>query len=740
MTSPTDPVAPDDAALRDVALTRHEYDLAFDTLDRAPNAVELGIIGGMWSEHCGYQHSRPLLRRFPGTGPQVLVGPGQENAGAVDIGDGLAIVMKVESHNHPSAVEPFQGAATGVGGILRDIFTMGARPIAILDSLRFGSLSDARSRFLANGVVGGIAWYGNCVGVPTVGGEIGVAPCYSGNPLVNAMCAGLIRHEDLTSAAASGPGNPLILVGADTGRDGIHGATFASVEDPEASHRGVVQVGNPFMEKLLLEACLEALGTGGVAGLQDLGATGLTSAVIEAADRGGCGVTLDVARVSRRAVGMTPYEVMLSESQERMLVIAHAGREDEVRAIFTKWGLHSDVIGHVATGRDVRVTEGSVDVARLPVSMLVDAPTYAFPVERPAYLDDVQRLDVAEVPEPTDLSETFLALLGAPNVASRRGVYRQYDHMVGTHTIGPPGGDAAVLRIKGTDRAIALCTDGNSRHCYLDPFNGGAMAVAEAARNVSCTGATPLAITNCLNFGSPEDPAVYYQLARVVDGMTAACNAIGTPVISGNVSLYNESGDRAIWPTPVVGMLGLLEEADASCGIALGAEGSIVGLLGDTPPALDGSEYLAVVHGQVAGAPAIDLEVERSVQSVLRDLIQAGLLVSAHDCSDGGLAVAVAESAFAGGIGVDLELDSSHQRADVALFGEAPSRIVISTTAESWPAVERLAAAAGVAARALGSVGGDRLRIGNVDVALDEAYRAWDQGLDAALAGRQPNG
>ncbi len=594
MTSPTDPVAPDDAALRDVALTRHEYDLAFDILDRAPNAVELGIIGGMWSEHCGYQHSRPLLRRFPGTGPQVLVGPGQENAGAVDIGDGLAIVMKVESHNHPSAVEPFQGAATGVGGILRDIFTMGARPIAILDSLRFGSLSDARSRFLANGVVGGIAWYGNCVGVPTVGGEIGVAPCYSGNPLVNAMCAGLIRHEDLTSAAASGPGNPLILVGADTGRDGIHGATFASVEDPEASHRGVVQVGNPFMEKLLLEACLEALGTGGVAGLQDLGATGLTSAVIEAADRGGCGVTLDVARVSRRAVGMTPYEVMLSESQERMLVVAHAGREDAVRAIFTKWGLHSDVIGHVATGRDVCVTEGSVDVARLPVSMLVDAPTYAFPVERPAYLDDVQRLDVGEVPEPTDLSETFLALLGAPNVASRRGVYRQYDHMVGTHTIGPPGGDAAVLRIKGTDRAIALCTDGNSRHCYLDPFNGGAMAVAEAARNVSCTGATPLAITNCLNFGSPEDPAVYYQLARVIDGMTAACNAIGTPVISGNVSLYNESGDGAIWPTPVVGMLGLLEEADASCGIALGAEGNIVGLLGDTPPALDGSEYLAV--------------------------------------------------------------------------------------------------------------------------------------------------
>ena len=740
MTAPIDRAVPDDATLRDVALTRDEYHLAFDMLDRAPNSVELGIIGGMWSEHCGYQHSRPLLRRFPGSGPRVLVGPGEENAGAVDIGDGLAIVMKIESHNHPSAVEPFQGAATGVGGILRDIFTMGARPIAILDSLRFGSLGDARSRFLANGVVGGIAWYGNCVGVPTVGGEIQVAPCYAGNPLVNAMCAGLIRHEDLTSAAASGPGNPLILVGTDTGRDGIHGATFASVEDPEASHRGVVQVGNPFMEKLLLEACLEALRTGGVAGLQDLGATGLTSAVVEAADRGGCGVTIDVGRVSRRADRMTPYEIMLSESQERMLVVAHAGREDEVRAIFTKWGLHSDVIGHVADGRDVRVTEGSTDVAQLPASMLVDAPTYTFPVERPAYLDDVQQLNVEDVPEPEDLTETFLTMVAAPNIASRRGVYRQYDHMVGTHTIGPPGGDAAVMRIKGTDRAIALCTDGNARHCYLDPFHGGAMAVAEAARNVSCTGAAPLALTNCLNFGSPEDPVVYYQLARVIDGMTAACEALGTPVISGNVSLYNESGGGAIWPTPVVGMLGLLERADSSCGIGFGAKGDIVGLLGDTPPALDGSEYLAVVHGQVAGAPTIDLAAELAVQTLLRDLIQAELLVSAHDCSDGGLAVAVAECAFAGDIGVDLELNSPHQREDVALFGEAPSRVVISATGADWAAAEDRAAAAGVPLRALGRVGGDRLRLGQVDVSLDEAYRAWDQGLDAALAGRQANG
>ena len=739
MSSTADPAGPDDATLREVALTRDEYERALDMLDRKPNDVELGIIGGMWSEHCGYKHSRPLLGRFPGSGPQVLIGPGHENAGAVDIGDGLAIVMKIESHNHPSAVEPFQGAATGVGGILRDIFTMGARPIALLNSLRFGSFGDARSRFLARGVVGGIAWYGNCIGVPTVGGEIGVAECYAGNPLVNAMCAGLIRHEDLTSATATGDGNSLILVGADTGRDGIHGATFASVEDPETSHKGVVQVGNPFMEKLLLEACLEALETDGVAGLQDLGATGLTSAVIEAADRGNSGVEVDVGQVSRRASSMTPYEIMLSESQERMLVIAHTERENDVRAVFTKWGLHSDVIGHVVTGNDVRITESGMNVAKLPVQMLADAPTYEFPVERPAYLDKVQEL-ADNVPEPTDLSETFLALLAAPSIASRRSVYRQYDHMVGTNTVGSPGGDAAVLRIKGTKRAVALCTDGNARHCYLDPFQGGAMAVAEAARNVSCTGATPIAITNCLNFGSPEDPAVYYQLARVIDGMSASCKALKTPVVSGNVSLYNESGGSAIWPTPVVGMLGLLERAETARGIGFEYEGDVVVLLGDMTPKLDGSEYLAVVHRRVAGAPTIDLDVERSVQRLLRELIAEGSVVSAHDCSDGGLAVALAECSFAGGVGVDVDVDLAGTRVDVALFGEAPSRIVISTRATEWPKIEKRARNAGVAVRALGHVGGDRLRIGPVNIAFEPGFEAWDRGLERALAGQHAAG
>ena len=612
MTAPTDRAVPDDATLREVALTRDEYHQAFDLLDRAPNAVELGIIGGMWSEHCGYKHSRPLLRRFPGSGPQVLIGPGEENAGAVDIGDGLAIVMKVESHNHPSAVEPFQGAATGVGGILRDIFTMGARPIAILDSLRFGSLDDARSRFLANGVVGGIAWYGNCVGVPTVGGEIQVAPCYAGNPLVNAMCAGLIRHEDLTSAAASGPGNPLILVGTDTGRDGIHGATFASVEDPEASHRGVVQVGNPFMEKLLLEACLEALTTGGVAGLQDLGATGLTSATIEAAERGGCGVTIDVARVSRRADRMTPYEVMLSESQERMLVVAHAGREDDVRAVFTKWGLHSDVIGHVAEGQDVRVTEGSVDVARLPVSMLVDAPTYEFPVERPAYLDHAQQLNVEDVPEPESLSGTFLTMLASPNVASRRGVYRQYDHMVGTRTMGPPGGDAAVMRIKGT----------RSRHRAVHRRQRAALLPGPVPRRRHGCGRGRAQRVLHRRHAARDHQLPQLRLAGRPGGLLPA-GARDRRHDRGLRSARHAGDQRQREPLQRIRRPGHL--ADARGRHARPARTGRHALrhrvrrsrrprsdlLGSTRrPTLDGSEYLATIHGRVAGTPAIDLDEE----------------------------------------------------------------------------------------------------------------------------------
>ncbi len=732
---------PSDETLREVALTRDEYHYAADLLDRPPNPVELGIIGGMWSEHCGYKHSRPLLSRLPSEGPQVLIGPGEENAGAVDIGHGLAIVMKVESHNHPSAVEPFQGAATGVGGILRDIFTMGARPIAILDSLRFGPLDDRRGRYLANGIVGGIAWYGNCMGVPTVGGEVYVSGAYRGNPLVNAMCVGLIEHSQLTSAAASGVGNELILVGADTGRDGIHGATFASVDDPEASHRGVVQVGNPFMEKLLLEACLEVLQTtDAVLGLQDLGATGLTSSSVESAGRGGTGVALHLEHVARRASGMTPYEVMLSESQERMLVVAARGRAAEVQEVFTKWGLHSDVIGEVTESGLLEVIDNGRPAATLPIEMLTDAPTYTYPVERPAYLDEVESLALGALPEPNDPTDAFLQLLASPNIASRRPIYRQYDHMVGANTVIVPGGDAALLRVKGTPLGVAVATDGNGRTTYLDPFVGGAAAVAESARNVSCTGARPLAFTNCLNFGSPEQPAAYYQLSRAIDGMSAAARALETPVISGNVSLYNESGGEAIWPTPVVGMLGVLDELDRRCGAGFTADGDEIAVLGAGRPRLDGSEYLSVAHGQVAGRPEINLVNEVAVQRLVRELITARLLSSAHDCSDGGLAVALAESAFAGGRGVrapDLPIPG---RLDEALFGESQSRIVVSYPPLAAAAVAAAAATLSVPISPVGKVGGDRLCIGPIDVSLAHAEQVWSQGLELALAGHAPPG
>jgi phosphoribosylformylglycinamidine synthase II len=724
---------PGDETLREVALTNEEYDEACRRLGRPPNSLELGVIGGMWSEHCGYQHSRPLLKRFPTEGPRVLVGAGEENAGAVDIGDGWAIVMKVESHNHPSAVEPFQGAATGVGGILRDIFTMGARPIALLDSLRFGSLESRRSRHLAQGIIDGIGWYGNCVGVPTVGGEVQVDAAYDGNPLVNAMCVGLIRHEDLKSAGASGVGNTVILFGADTGRDGLHGATFASLEDPEASHRGVVQVGDPFMEKLLIEACLEVLRKPALVGLQDLGATGLTSSTVEAADHGEGGISIDVDQVPRRTEGLTPYEIMLSESQERMLAIVERGQEAEITEVFDRWGLHSATIGEVSDTGSLRVQAEGEIVAELSIKALVDAPTYSLPIERPAYLDVVQALDVTVLAQPDDWNATFLDMLAAPNIASRGAVFRRYDHMVGTNTVVQPGGDAAVLRIKGTSRGVAISTDGNGRFCFLDPREGGRIAVAEGARNVSCVGALPIAVTNCLNFGSPDDPAVYYQLTEAIEGISEACEAFGIPVVSGNVSLYNQSADQPIWPTPVVGMLGLLEDLARRCDIGFQAEGDVVLLLGEPAADLAGSEYLSHRHGVVGGRPSVDLEAEVALQRLLRDAIGLGLLRSAHDCSDGGLAVTLAESAFRSGIGVscpDLALGS---RLDAALFGEAQSRVVVSAAREESTALERLAAEARVPCARIGTVGGDDLALDRISVSLVDAEAAWSDGLATAL-------
>ncbi|MCS6800876.1 MAG: phosphoribosylformylglycinamidine synthase subunit PurL [Chloroflexota bacterium] len=734
-------MAIDPTALAEVALTENEYQRIVARLGREPNALELGIFGAMWSEHCGYKHSKPLLRQLPkrSAATRVLVEAGEENAGAVDIGEGLAVVFKVESHNHPSAIEPYQGAATGVGGIVRDIFTMGARPIALLNSLRFGPLDDPRNRYLFHGVVAGISGYGNCLGIPDVGGEIQFGRPYSGNPLVNAMCVGLVRQQDLIRARASGAGNTLLLVGADTGRDGIHGATFASadLDETAAERRPAVQVGNPFLEKLLLEACLEVLGNPAVVGMQDLGAAGLTSATVESAAKGGAGVEIDVALVPRREEGMTPYEVMLSESQERMLVIVRAGHEAEVIRVFERWGLHAAPVGKVTdTGRLV-VREGEQIVADLPIAALVDPPQYRYDVRAPAYLASVHQLEVAALPARAP-SADLLDLLGSPNIASRRPVYRQYDHQVQNNTVVLPGeGDAAVLRIKGTRRGIALSIDGNGRHCYLDPFAGGARAVAEAARNVVCAGARPLALTNCLNFGNPERPEIYFQLAQAIAGMAAACEALDLPVVSGNVSLYNESEQGAVYPTPIVGVVGLLDEIDQRLTAAFQREGDLVLLIGDLDPGLDslaGSEWLELRHGLVRGRPTIDLARERAVQQTVLEAARAKLLASAHDCSDGGLAVALAESCILGNVGLAAPI-ALPSRPEGVLFGEAASRIVVSTRPEHADRVLALAAAQGVPATILGTVGGDSLTLGEIiHLPLTELRDRWENGLRRALS------
>ena len=744
---PTEPIIDpvheySDADLRAVALTRAEYMLIVDLLGRVPNDVELGIFGAMWSEHCGYKNSRPLLKRFPTTGERVLLGPGAENAGAIDAGSGMAVVFKIESHNHPSAVEPFEGAATGVGGILRDIFTMGAWPIAILDSLRFGRPDDARTRYLFGGVVGGIGHYGNCMGIPTVGGEVAFDARYQANPLVNAMCVGIVPKDKILPARATGVGNPVLLVGADTGRDGIHGATFASVTDPNATQRSAVQVGNPFMEKLLLEACLELRDTGWLVGLQDLGAAGLTSSTVEAAHKGQHGLEIDVAQVARRESGMQPYEIMLSESQERMLVIAQRGHEDDIRAVFRKWGLHSDLIGTVIAEPVLRVREGEAVVAEIPTDLLTDqCPTYTRVGELDAQLAERWAIDYRALDLTGDLAATLLTLLGSPNIASRRSIYQTYDHMVGNNTMVAPGTDAAVLRLRTEDdretgTSLALATDGNGRLVWLDPFNGGALAVAEAARNCACTGATPVALTNCLNFGNPEKPKIYAELSLAIDGMAAAARALHTPVVSGNVSLYNETGGTAIYPTPIIGMVGLLEDGRAPLPSAAGAPGDIIALVGpwrDDLADLGGSTYLDEIHHIVAGRPAqIDLATEAAVQRLVIDAHAGQLLRSAHDCSDGGLGVALAEWCIWSGQGVQ-GADLALEQPVAVLFGEAPSRIVVAVAADQWAPFSDLAEARGVALTRLGTVGGDRLRALGMDVAVGDLRDRWENGLTGAL-------
>ena len=700
------------ALVAEHGLTSDEYGRLVDMLGRTPTFTELGIVSALWSEHCSYKHSRPLLRTLPTKAPYVLQGPG-ENAGVIAIGDGMAVAFKIESHNHPSAVEPYQGAATGVGGILRDVFTMGARPIALLNSLRFGSLDSARVRYLFAGVVKGIGDYGNCVGIPTVAGEVVFDAAYEGNPLVNAMCVGLLREEELMLAVAQGVGNPIIAVGARTGRDGIHGASFASEDLSEASDakRPRVQVGDPFTEKLLLEASLELIRSGHIVAIQDMGAAGLTSSSAEMAARGDVGVTIDTSLVPAREAGMTPYELLLSESQERMLVVALKGHEDDVRAILEKWDLTAAVIGEVIAEPVYRVTEGDRVVAEFPgIRLVTDCPTYE-PEARES--DDIRARRerdvhaIAERPEEADPRWTLERLLTSPTIASKRWVFQQYDHTVRTGTVVGPGGDAAVVRIRGTDRAIALKTDCNGRYAYLDPREGARIAVAEAARNVACAGGRPMAITNNLNFGNPKRPEVYFQLREAVAGMKEACEALGTPVTGGNVSLYNENPTGAVYPTPVIGMVGLVDSLAHITRSAFSTAGDAIILLGENTDELGGSEYLARVHDVVAGRPPrCDLAGERAVVAVLLEAIRDGTVRSAHDCADGGLAVALAECVMMErsqptSARIDLSAWRSLPRRAL-LFGEAQGRVIVSTPDPD--AVLAIASRHRVPARRIGEV------------------------------------
>jgi len=708
---PGDPIITP-ALVAEHGLTTDEYDRLVAMLGRTPTFTELGIVSALWSEHCSYKHSRPLLRTLPTSAPHVLQGPG-ENAGVIAIGDGMAVAFKIESHNHPSAVEPYQGAATGVGGILRDVFTMGARPVALLNSLRFGSLDSARVRYLFAGCVKGIGDYGNCVGIPTVAGEVVFDPAYEGNPLVNAMCVGLLKESELMRAVAQGVGNPIIAVGARTGRDGIHGASFASEDLSEGSDakRPRVQVGDPFTEKLLLEASLELIHSGHIVAIQDMGAAGLTSSSAEMAARGDVGVVIDTLKVPAREEGMTPYELLLSESQERMLVVAKKGREEQVRAILEKWDLTAAVIGEVIAEPVYRVVEGDRVVAEFPgIRLVTDCPTYE-PEARES--DDIRRrrernVDaIAERPKEVDPVWTLEELLRSPTIASKRWVFQQYDHTIRTSTVIGPGGDAAVVRIRGTDRAIALKTDCNGRYTYLDPREGARIAVAEAARNVACTGARPMAITNNLNFGNPKRPEVYYQLREAVAGMAEACTALGTPVTGGNVSLYNENPSGAVYPTPVIGMVGLVESLAHVTRSAFSTAGDTIVLLGDNTAEIGGSEYLQRIHDTVAGhPPRCDLTAERKLIDALLEAIREGAVRSAHDTADGGLAVALAECvmmdrACATGAEVDLGKWSSLPLRAL-LFGEAQGRVVVSTPDPQ--AVLATAARHGVPASTIGTV------------------------------------
>ncbi len=741
------------ALVREHGLSDDEYRRVQDILGREPTYTELGVFSAMWSEHCGYKSSRLVLRGLPTDGPHVLQGPG-ENAGAVDVGDGYAVVFKIESHNHPSAVEPYQGAATGVGGILRDIFTMGARPIAMLDSLRFGSLDKGRNRYLFDGVVRGIGDYGNCVGIPTVAGEVYFDDAYEANPLVNAMCVGITRADSLVRAVASGVGNPVLAVGSRTGRDGIHGATFASEElgDDTQDSRPQVQVGDPFTEKLLLEATLELLERGLVVAIQDMGAAGVTSSASEMAARGGTGIEIDVARVPVRQAAMTPYEILLSESQERMLLVAEPKNEAAVREVLEKWDLEAEVVGRVTDDGQFRVLEGERLVANIPVTGLVnECPVYDHPALESPAIAELRKSDTRTPAAQDDAapSRRWRDLLAAPSIASKRWVYEQYDTSVGTRTVRGPGGDAAILRLDGTRRALAMTTDCNGRYVYLNPKRGGMIAVCEAARNLACVGARPLAITNCLNFGNPEKPEIYHQFKEAVGGMGDACRALGTPVTGGNVSFYNESPTGAVYPTPVVGMIGVIEDFDQAVTSGFKVEGDAILLLGAVGGELGGSEYLKAVTGEVTGnAPAVDLESHRRLVELMLSLAEKRWLHSAHDCAEGGLAVALAESAIRDpelslGFSVDLDPATFPESEDAPLpallFGETQGRIVVSAEPAAVESIAAEAERVGLPCRRLGSVtakeNGLQIAVGTqvVRLGVEEASSAYYDSIPARM-------
>ncbi|WFO48220.1 phosphoribosylformylglycinamidine synthase subunit PurL [Bacillus pumilus] len=719
-----------------MGLSDEEFALIESIIGRLPNYTETGIFSVMWSEHCSYKNSKPVLSKFPTKGEHVLQGPG-EGAGIVDIGDNQAVVFKIESHNHPSAIEPYQGAATGVGGIIRDVFSMGARPIAVLNSLRFGELTSPRVKYLFEEVVAGIAGYGNCIGIPTVGGEVHFDQSYEGNPLVNAMCVGLINHEDIKKGQAKGVGNTVMYVGAKTGRDGIHGATFASEEfsDESEEKRSAVQVGDPFMEKLLLEACLEVIKNDALVGIQDMGAAGLTSSSAEMASKAGSGIEMNLDLIPQRETGMSAYEMMLSESQERMLLVIEKGREQEIIDIFEKYDLEAVSVGHVTDDKMLRLLHQGEMVCELPVDALAEeAPVYHKPSSEPAYYREFLETKV-EAPAITDAAETLKQLLQQPTIASKEWVYDQYDYMVRTNTVVAPGSDAGVLRIRGTKKALAMTTDCNARYLYLDPEVGGKIAVAEAARNIVCSGARPLAVTDNLNFGNPEKPEIFWQIEKSADGISEACRTLSTPVIGGNVSLYNESNGTAIYPTPVIGMVGLVEDTAHITTQSFQQAGDVIFVIGETKEEFAGSELQKMTEGRIYGkAPEIDLNVELSRQEALLAAIQNGLVQSAHDVSEGGLGVALAESTFGtDGLGADIQIDLN---SEASLFSETQSRFVVTVKPEHREAF----AAAVKDAKEVGTVTNDGVfTVKNqegqqwIHAAVNELERAWKGAIPCLL-------